>query len=63
MSIVPGGKRLFVLVVSNATVRSLAAAMMILSRVASDMRKLYGNHLTMSQMRVDNVDGVHILWH
>lgn len=48
-------------VVSRTTVRPLANMMMVWSLVADDIRKLYGNHLTVSQIRVDKVECVHIL--
>ena len=56
-----GGRRVSVSVERRAAVRSLAAAMMIWSRVAFGIFKLCGNHLTVSQIRVEAVEGVQML--
>ena len=61
MSVVMDSSSLSVCLVSSAAVRSLAAAMMICSRVAVVILKLCGNYFTVSQMRVNAVDGVQML--
>ena len=42
--------------------RSSDAARMRLSRDAVGILKLCGNHFTVSQMREELVEGIHILW-
>ena len=58
MSDAIGGRRVFVRVERRAAVRSLATAMMIWSRVAVGIFRLWGNHLTVSQIRMEAVEGV-----
>lgn len=63
MSVAIGSRRLSVCVVSRAVVRSFAAAMMIWFLVVEGMRSLWGNHLIVSQIRVDDILGVQMLKH
>ena len=58
-----GGRRVSVWVERRAAVRSLAAAIMIWSRVAVGIFRLWGNHFTVSQILVEAVEGVQMLWH
>jgi len=58
-----GDRRVYVWVGRRAAVRSLAAVMMIWSRVAVGILRLWGNHLTVLQIRVEAVEGIQMLWH
>ena len=61
VSVAMGGSIFSACLVSSAAVKSLAAAMMICSRVTFGILKLCGNHFIVPQMRVDAVDGVQML--
>ena len=47
----------------RVAVRLLTAAVIVASLDTFDILKSCGNHLTVSTMRVFNVEGTQILWH